>query len=591
MPDNSNRNTVIFVVLAFLMLMAYQVFVMGPQAKRREAELKARQGEQAQVVPGAKALDQTQVYLPRAKVVGQSPRLQIDTPSVSGSLSLRGARIDDLFLKGYRETVDPKSPAVELLRPEGAKFAWFAEFGWTGANLPGLPTPDTVWTLVEGQVLSPGKPVVLRYDNGQGLIFTRKIEVDNKFMFTVSDTVANTTGAVLNLTPYGSIQRQGVPVQANGATAHEGALGVLDKELRLIKYKAWKKDGEKNFSSDGGWLGITDKYWLAAMVPDQAENVHASFRVTQAGGVDIYESAFVAQSRNVAPGQSLTHVSRLFAGAKTAPVLKAYQTDLKIPRFVDAVDWGTLYFFTKPIFWLLEQFNSVLHNFGLAILALTVLVKLVFFYPYNLSYASMTKMKKIQPDVEALRTKYKDDPAKQQQEMMALYQREKINPLMGCLPMLATIPVFLALFKVLNVTIEMRHAPFFGWIQDLSAPDPTSIFTLFGLIPWDPSIVPFVGNLIAHLGVWPLAYGITTALSMAMSPPAPDPTQQAMMKMMPIIFTFVLAPLAVGLLIYYSWSNLLTILQQYVVMRRHQVETPIDRMWARLTGKSPATTG
>ncbi|HQN51303.1 MAG TPA: membrane protein insertase YidC, partial [Phenylobacterium sp.] len=257
MPDNSNRNTVIFVVLAFLMLMAYQVFVMGPQAKRREAELKARQGEQAQVVPGAKALDQTQVYLPRAKVVGQSPRLQIDTPSVSGSLSLRGARIDDLFLKGYRETVDPKSPAVELLRPEGAKFAWFAEFGWTGANLPGLPTPDTVWTLVEGQVLSPGKPVVLRYDNGQGLVFTRKIEVDNKFMFTVSDTVANTTGAVLNLTPYGSIQRQGVPVQANGATAHEGALGVLDKELRLIKYKAWKKDGEKNFSSDGGWLGIT----------------------------------------------------------------------------------------------------------------------------------------------------------------------------------------------------------------------------------------------------------------------------------------------------------------------------------------------
>ncbi len=591
MPDNSNRNTVIFVVLAFLMLMAYQVFVMGPQAKRREAELKARQGEQAQVVPGAKALDQTQVYLPRAKVVGQSPRLQIDTPSVSGSLSLRGARIDDLFLKGYRETVDPKSPAVELLRPEGAKFAWFAEFGWTGANLPGLPTPDTVWTLVQGQVLSPGKPVVLRYDNGQGLIFTRKIEVDDKFMFTVTDTVANTTGAVLNLTPYGSIQRQGVPPEANGATAHEGALGVLDDELRLIKYKAWKKDGEKNFSSDGGWLGITDKYWLAAMVPDQAENVHASFRVTQAAGVDIYESAFVAQSRNVAPGQSLTHVSRLFAGAKTAPVLKAYQTDLKIPRFVDAVDWGMLYFFTKPIFWLLEQFNSVLHNFGLSILALTVMVKLVFFYPYNLSYASMTKMKKIQPDVEALRTKYKDDPAKQQQEMMALYQREKINPLMGCLPMLATIPVFLALFKVLNVTIEMRHAPFFGWIQDLSAPDPTSIFTLFGLVPWDPSIVPFVGNLIAHLGVWPLAYGITTWLSMAMSPPAPDPTQQAMMKMMPIIFTFVLAPLAVGLLIYYSWSNLLTILQQYVVMRRYEVETPIDRIWARLTGKSPATPG
>ncbi|MCI3132973.1 membrane protein insertase YidC [Phenylobacterium aquaticum] len=588
MPDQSNRNTVIFMVCAALMLIAYQVFVMGPQAKRREAELKARGGDQVQTVPGAAASIQKAVYLPRDQAAAKSPRVQIDTPAVYGSVALKGARIDDLYLKGYRQTVDPKSPAVELLRPEGAEHAWFAEFGWAGANLPGLPTPDTVWTLAEGAKLAPGQPITLRYDNGQGLVFSRKIAVDDKFMFTVTDTVANTAGQAVTLAPYASVQRQGIPADVNRSTAHEGAVGVLDGALRMFKYKDWKKNGEKDFSSNGGWLGITDKYWLAAVVPDQGENVHSAFRVTQAGGVDIYESNFVAQSHTIAPGQAVTHVSHMFAGAKTVPVLKAYQTDLKIPRFTDAVDWGVLYFFTKPIFWMLEQFNALFHNFGLSILALTVVVKVAFFYPANLSFESMTKMKKIQPETEALRTKFKDDPAKQQQELMALYQREKINPLLGCLPMLATIPVFLALFKVLNVAIEMRHAPFFGWVQDLSSRDPSTVLNLFGLIPWDPATTPMIGTFLAgslHIGVWPLLYGLFQWLTMAMSPPAPDPTQQKMMQMMPIIFTFVLSQMAVGLLIYYTWSNLLTILQQYVIMRRFKVDNPIDRIIARVTGK------
>ena len=598
MPDNSNRNTIIFAVLAFAMLIAYQFLVLGPQEKQRQAALKARESAQTQAVPAGKtgslpSAAAKPVYVARQAALQASPRAAIDTPALQGSLSLKGARIDDLLLKGYRQTVDPKSPLVELLKPEGSEHAWFAEFGWLGANLPGLPNPDSVWTLAQGDKLSPGKPLVLTYTNGKGLTFTRKIEVDDKYMFTVTDTVTNGTAAPITVSPYASVQRQGAPA-IPAANAHEGGVGVMDRVLQMVKYKDWKKAGEKDFSAKGGWLGITDKYWAAALVPDQAENIHASFRMTPSSGVDVYEANFLGQPRAVAPGQSLTHTSRMFAGAKTVPLLKAYEASLGIPRFQDAVDWGRLYFFTKPIFWILEQFYGLFKNFGLAILALTVLVRIAFFYPANLSYESMTKMKKIQPDVEALRTKYKEDPAKQQQELMALYQREKINPLVGCLPMLATIPVFLALFKVLSVSIEMRHAPFFGWIQDLSARDPSTIFNLFGAIPWDPATAPLIGGFLSttlHIGIWPLMYGFTQWLSMQMSPPAPDPTQQRIMQLMPVVFTFVLSQLAVGLLIYYTWSNLLTILQQYVIMRRFKVDNPIDRIIARLTGKPVGTTG
>jgi YidC/Oxa1 family membrane protein insertase len=595
MPDNSNRNTLIFAVLAMALLFAYQFLVMGPQQKQREAALKARETAQAQAlpkgtVPGVAAQP---TFMVRAAAVAASPRAPISTPALQGSVALKGARIDDLVMTEYRETVDPKSPAVKLLNPEGAEHAWFAEFGWTAANLPGLPSPDTLWTLAQGDKLSPGRPLVLTYANGQGLAFTRKIEVDDKFMFTVTDSVANGTTAPITVVPYASIQRQGAPaVQASNA--HEGAVGVMDKVVQMVKYKDLKKAGEKDYSAKGGWLGITDKYWLAAIIPEQSENVHAAFRVTPSAGIDVYEANFVGQPRTVAPGQQVTHTSRMFAGAKTVPALKAYEKSLGIPRFQDAVDWGRLYFFTKPIFWTLEQFYGLFNNFGLAILALTVLVKVIFFYPANLSFESMTKMKKIQPDVEALRGKFKDDPAKQQQELMALYAREKINPLLGCLPMLATIPVFLALFKVLSVSIEMRHAPFFGWVQDLSARDPTTIFNLFGLIHWDPATAPLIGGILStslHIGIWPLLYGLFQWLTMAMTPPAPDPTQQRIMQFMPIVFTFVLSQLAVGLLIYYTWSNLLTILQQYVIMRRFKVENPIDKIIARLSGKTPQAAG
>jgi YidC/Oxa1 family membrane protein insertase len=528
----------------------------------------------------------------RQQAAAASPRAPIATPALSGSVSLRGARIDDLYLKDYRQTVSRNAAPVELLRPEGAEHAWFAEFGWAGANLQGLPNADTLWQLVEGSTLTPGQPVTLRYANGQGLTFTRKIAVDDKFMFTVTDTVANTSPASITLAPYASIQRQGLPAElGKEAVVHEGAVGWLDDELRLVKYKKWAKEGGPELSSTGGWVGITDKYWLAALIPNQAEKISGNFRVTKAGGTDIFEANFVGAPRAIAAGRQISETTRFFAGAKTVPLLQAYEKDLGVTRFDSAVDWGNFWFFTRPIFSFLAFIYSHVGNFGVAILLLTVAVKAVFFPLANKSYESMSKMKKVQPQVEELRKKYKDDPTKQQQELLGLYQREKINPMTGCLPMLVQIPVFYALYKVLTVTIEMRHAPFYGWIQDLSSRDPATIWNLFGAIAWNPATAPMVGGLLdtsLHLGPLALLYGLTMWLTTSMSPPAGDPVQQRIFQLMPIMFTFIMAPFAAGLLIYWTWNNVLTILQQYLIMHRLKVENPIDNLIARFSGKSKA---
>jgi len=590
MNPDTNRNTIIFVVSAIVILLLYQHFVMDPAARRRQAE--AARLAPATATANLKAPPQTpqQQAVSRQAAAAASPRVAVDTPALAGSVALRGARIDDLYLKQYRETVDKTSPPVELLRPEGAGHAWFAEFGWTGANVPGMPTADTLWQVVEGAKLSPGQPLVLRYDNGQGLVFTRRVEVDDRFMFTVADTVANTGTIELTLAPYASIQRQGLPAElGKNQIVHEGAVGWLDKELRLFKYRKWAKDGGGEFDSTGGWVGITDKYWLAALIPSQSEKVNGAFRVTQAGSVDIFEANYVGQPRRIPAGRQVTETTRFFAGAKTVPVLKDYETKLGVERFDSAVDWGNFWFFTRPIFQFLEFIYRHVGNFGVAILLLTVAVKLIFFPLANKSYESMSKMKKAQPQMEELRKRYKDDPAKQQQELMALYQREKINPITGCLPVLVQIPVFYALYKVLTVTIEMRHAPFFGWIQDLSARDATTIWNLFGLIPWNPATAPLIGSFLdggLHLGVLAIVYGVTMWLNTAMNPPAPDPMQQKIFQLMPIMFTFIMAPFAAGLLLYWTWNNVLTIAQQYVIMRKFKVDNPIDGLIARLSGRA-----
>ncbi|MDB5447956.1 MAG: preprotein translocase subunit [Phenylobacterium sp.] len=600
MQDDSSRNTIIFLVCAVFLFFIYQHFVLDPAAARRQAEARQAAAASAQAhapgapgapaAPGAPSAGQP---VTRGQALAASPRVPIATPDLKGSIALKGARIDDLFLTRFRETVDKNSPPVELLRPEGAQNAWFAEFGWTGANVPGLPNEDTVWTLAQGSTLSPGQPLVLTTTNGQGLTFSRRIDVDDRFMFTVTDTVANASGQAVTLAPYGSIQRQGVPPATAGSQiVHEGAVGALgidNATLKLIKYKKWAKDGGgPAIPSKSGWVGITDKYWLAALIPTQGEAIQGQFRDTKVGGLDVFDANFVGQARTIAPGAQTTEVTHFFGGAKVVPVLQDYQKRLHIPRFDSAVDWGHFFFLTRPIFWFLEFIYQHVGSFGVAILLLTICVRAIFFPIAHKQYESMAKMRRVQPMVEELRKKYKEDPAKQQQEMMALYQREKVNPLAGCLPILLQIPVFFSLYKVLTVTIEMRHAPFMGWIKDLSARDPTTVWNLFGLIPWNPAHAPLVGGLLdtsLHIGVLPLAYGLTQWLTMAMSPPAPDPAQQRVMQLMPILFTFIMAPFAVGLLIYWSWSNLLTIIQQYILMRHYKVDNPIDGLIGRLTGR------
>ncbi|HEX6858700.1 MAG TPA: membrane protein insertase YidC [Caulobacteraceae bacterium] len=592
MQQDTSRNTILFIVFALVILVAYQFFVLEPAAKRRQADLKSQSavaGQSQPSAPDVPAASAAPQPLTRDQAKGATPRIAVDTPALAGSLTLKGARIDDLYLKNFRETEDKDSPPVELFRPEGAKQAWFAEFGWTGDNLPGLPTSNTIWQVKEGGPLSPGHPIVLTHSTPQGLVFTRKVSVDDHYLFTIEDTVANTGAQAVTLAPYASVQRQGLPEAHGGSQiVHEGAIGVFDGNLSLKKYKAWKKDKTVSEASTGGWLGITDKYWLAAVIPQQSEKITGAFRVTTDRGVDIYDSSYVGQPRAIPPGRQVTETTRLFAGAKVVPLLKRYQDDENIPRLDDAVDWGRLFFFTRPFFWVLEQLYHLVGNFGLAILGLTVLVKIVFFPLANKSYESITKMKKVQPRMEELKAKYKDDPPKLQQEMMQLYQREKINPLSGCLPILIQIPVFFSLYKVLSVTIEMRHAPFFGWIHDLSSRDPTTIWNLFGAIPWDPATAPMIGGLLngsLHIGVWPLIMGFTMWLQQAMNPPAPDPMQQKIFQFFPIVFTFMLAPFAAGLVIYWSWNNLLSILQQYVIMRRFGVDNPIDKVLGRFRSK------
>ncbi|MBN9318617.1 MAG: membrane protein insertase YidC [Caulobacterales bacterium] len=602
MNNESNRNTIVFIICAVVILIGYQMFVLEPQTKRKQAELRAQQAAAASTAqPGqAPAIAGGSTTIAPLKPTREaaraaSPRVPVATPSLTGSISLRGARIDDLFMNRYRLTVDPKSPPVELLRPEGAEHAWFADFGWAGANVPGLPGPQTVWTLSQGATLAPNRPITLTYDNGQGLVFTRNIAVDDKFMFTVTDQVRNAGGQAVTLAPYASVQRQGIPADLGKTQiVHEGAIGVFDGKLQQEKYKEWKKEAAtpKTFDSTGGWVGITDKFWLAALIPANGEKVKTQFRVTEAGGVDVYDTNFVGPTQPIAPGATVTQTTRLFAGAKTVPLLKDYAKTQGVDRLDDAVDWGMFWFFTRPIFLLLDFFFQHVGNFGVAILLLTVTVKLLFFPLANKSYESMSKMKKLSGPMEELRAKYKDDPAKQQQEIMALYQREKVNPFMGCLPLLIQIPVFYSLYKVLTVTIEMRHAPFFGWIQDLSSRDPISIWNLFGLIPYDPASIPLLGSFLngpLHLGPWVILYGASMWLTTAMNPPAPDPTQQRIFQLMPIMFTFIMAPFAVGLIIYWTWNNVLSILQQYVIMHRLKVDNPIDNIIARLTGKKAAT--
>ena len=592
MQNENSRNTIIFFVCAALIMGVYYFMVMRPQAEmRRQQQVVAAEQKLATGDAGASTASRPDAFVTdRAQALGTAARVPIQTATLKGSLSLQGARIDDLYLTDYKETLDKNSPPVELFRPQGMEHAYFAQFGWSGPNVPGgVPGPNTVWSLTKGASLTPTTPVELTWDNGAGLRFTRVIAIDAQYVFTVTDTVANLSGQAITIAPYGRVERQGVPTDlGKQMILHEGAIGTFGSNGKFtteqVKYKDWAKKPRIENQSTGGWLGITDKYWMAALIPDQKEAIEGRFAVRDPEGLNVHEAAMLGATRTIQPGRQIEETQRLFAGAKRNEILAGYEKSLDLPRFVYAIDWGHLFFLTRPIFWVVEFFYGILGNFGLAILALTVVVKLIMFPLANKSYESLSKMRTLQPKMEELKKKFKDDPQKQQQETMALYQREKINPLAGCLPILVQIPVFYALYKVLFVTIEMRHAPFFGWIRDLSARDPSTIWNLFGAIPWDPATLPLVGSLLngpLHLGVLPIVYGLTMWLQQSMNPPAQDPMQRQIFAFLPFIFTFIMAPFAAGLLIYWAWNNILSIAQQYVIMHRFKAENPIDTFFAR----------
>ena len=616
-PDDQ-KNLLIAVILSVAVMLGWQFFYAGPAMKaqqekaQRERAAQQAEAEKAAVgtpaanapaaAPGAPALPGAQpsqtlsaaLSGTRPEVLAKSQRVPIETPSLSGSISLKGGLVDDLVLLNYRETVDPKSPNVVLFSPLGAPNAYFAEFGWQAAarSQAAVPDSETVWQADANAKLTPSTPVTLTWDNGQGLKFLRTLAIDDHYMIAVTDEVQNTTSGDIVLTPYGRLYRFGLPHTSGYAVLHEGLIGVPgDAGLQEIAYsKVLEDGGAKTFDGKtGGWLGITDKYWAAALIPDQKATYAANFRGQPKRGnsPDMFWTDYSVSSLVVPAGSNVKSEAHLYAGAKQVKLVEDYEAKLGITKFELMIDWGWFYFITKPLYYLLDWLYGILGNFGLAILAVTVIVKALFFPLANKSYESMAKMKKLQPQMEQLRERYKDDKAKQQQELMALYQKEKINPLAGCLPILVQIPVFFALYKVLFVSIDMRHAPFFGWIRDLSAADPTSIFNLFGLLPY--AVPEFL-----HIGVWPIIMGLTMWVQMQLNPPQPDPIQQQIFSYMPILFTFLLAAFPAGLVIYWAWNNILSIAQQWYISVKQGAEihlvdnlkrtfAPIGRLFGRKT--------
>jgi YidC/Oxa1 family membrane protein insertase len=607
-----HKNTILAIVLSLLVVVGWQYFVGYPQMEKQREQALLKQQEQTQPgtaqpnpaqpgsvpqtgappVPGAAAPAGQPANASRAAVIAASPRIAIDTSRVHGSIDLKGGRIDDLSLEQYRETIDPNSPAIVLLSPSGAPDAFYAEFGWVAASgtTAAMPGPDTVWKQEGSGALRVDHPVTLVYDNGDGLVFRRNIAVDERYLFTLKDEVRNKGSAPVTLFPYALISRHGTPKVQGYYILHEGLIGMIgDQGLQEEGYKKIDDKKSESWDATNVWLGITDKYWAAALLPDTDAKVRARYSAAEIGGLNTYQTDYLLAPQTIAPGSAGTANARLFAGAKEVSVVGVnfpiggaggYNQELHLNHFDLLIDWGWFYFITKPMFLAIDYFSHLVGNFGLAILIVTVLVKLLFFPLANKSYASMAKMKAVQPQMAMIKERYADDKVKQQQAMMELYKKEQINPLAGCLPIAIQIPVFFSLYKVLFITLEMRHAPFYGWIHDLSAQDPTNIFTLGGLIPFDPTIIPLIGSFL-HLGFWPAMMGVTMWVQMKLNPAPPDPTQQMIFNWMPLIFTFMLASFPAGLVIYWAWNNSLSVLQQSVIMHKNGAKI---QLWDNLKG-------
>ena len=567
------RNLVAAISLSMAVLIGYQLFFVDIKKDQYQQEIIAENvGDSSNIpIPSNDNSGILNTENTKSTVVTTVPRVSVISKEVTGSISLKGARIDDVTLSQYRETLDPDSNLIDLLLKSNERNPYFLEFGWSSPDGVKVPNGKTLWKASK-EILSPDSNVTLSWDNGEGVVFYQDISIDDTFMFTVNQRVKNNSKNIITLYPYGLIRRTGEPETTRFFVLHEGPLGVFDGTLSEKSYEDLEDAGKKGINikplEAGGWIGLTDKYWLTALLPDQKEIFNFTYRHLNSNGGQ-YQTDFLGKAIKIKSNSQGESLSRAFAGAKRLTLFDDYEERFDIKHFDLAIDFGWFYFLTKPFFYALSWANDYLGNFGLAILAITVIVKLVFFPLANKSYKSMAKMRNLGPEIKKLRERVGDDRQKLNQEMMNLYKKEKVNPAAGCLPILVQIPVFFALYKVLFVSIEMRQTPFFGWIKDLSVADPTSMFNLFGLLPYSTSMLPDFLNL----GIWPLLMGVTMFLQQRLNPTPPDPIQAKIFAWMPVAFTFLLATFPAGLVIYWTWNNLLSICQQWLIMNGMKKKT------------------
>ena len=568
------RNLVAAICLSMAVLIGYQIIFVDPKKDLYQQEKITKENNDTSNIPLPENVGNGIITSDNTELTDQNktvPRISMESKEVSGSISLRGARIDDITLTQYRESLEPESDMIKLLLKSNGRTPYFIEFGWSSPDGVKVPNGKTLWQS-SSNLLTPEKTVTLKWDNGEGINFYQDISIDDTFMITVKQRVENSSTKSVTLYPYGLIRRAGEPETIDFFVLHEGPLGVFDRTLSEQSYGDLTDAGKKGINvkpdESGGWIGLTDKYWMTALLPDQNLKYNFTFRKLSSNGGQ-YQTDFLGNAVIISTNSKGEFLSRTFAGAKRLALFDEYEQKFNIQHFDLAIDFGWFYFLTKPFFYALSWANDYLGNFGLAILAITVIVKLLFFPLANKSYKSMAKMRVLTPQIQKLRERVGDDRQKLNQEMMNLYKKEKVNPAAGCLPILVQIPVFFALYKVLFVSIEMRQTPFFGWIKDLSVQDPTSIFNLFGLLPYSTSFLPDFLNI----GIWPLLMGVTMFLQQRLNPTPPDPIQAKIFAWMPVAFTFLLATFPAGLVIYWTWNNLLSICQQWVIMNKMNKES------------------
>ena len=548
---NEQKNLLLAIVASLIILLIFQ-YLFPTERKMIEENVEAE--NQIKEVPQEKILD-------REEIVKNNKRIYFSESSrIKGSISLIGARFDDVILKDYKDTIKPESKQVTLLSPNNTLNPYFVELGWMSQENINLPNKNSEWQLIEGKELGPENHITIKWVSPEGIEFFRKIEVDKDYLITVEQKVTNVSNKDISLTQYGRINRTGTPKTSGFYILHEGPIAVLNERLIEIDYDDIIEEGSKSIISKGGWVGITDKYWLAALIPDQRSRIEGGFKAVLKN-IERYQAQYTSNEIVLEKGETASVKSNVFIGAKEVDLLDKYSNQLSIEMFDRAVDFGWFYVITKPLFLLLHKLSDLLGNVGLSILALTVLIRILLFPLANKSFKSMSKMKILTPKMTEIRERYKTDKLKMQQEIMALYKSEKVNPLSGCLPILIQIPIFFALYKVLFVTLETRHAPFYGWVKDLSAPDPTTIFNLFGLFNFMPPSFLMIG-------AWPLLMALTMYLQQKLNPAPPDPLQAKIMSFLPLMFLFLFATFPAGLVIYWTWNNILSIGQQWIIMKK-----------------------